>query len=73
MRGAEKAARNFIRSRGKATFRLLVELLKEGRSGQEIGNRIGVSRERVRQWRDLFGQTITLYQPYPETLKSLNP
>jgi hypothetical protein len=71
MRVSEKAARNFIRNRGRANLRILLELLQQNRSGQEIAKVLGVSRERVRQWRNLFGQTITLFQPYPEVLKSL--
>jgi len=71
MRVSEKAARNFIRNRGKSNLRILLELLQQNRSGQEIAKVLGVSRERVRQWRNLFGQTITLFQPYPEVLKSL--
>lgn len=71
MRVSEKAARNFIRNRGRANLRILLELLQQNRNGQEIAKVLGVSRERVRQWRNLFGQTITLFQPYPEVLKSL--
>lgn len=37
-------------------------------SGQEIAKILGVTRERVRQWRNTFGQTYTMYQPYPEVL-----
>lgn len=68
MNSTTKVARNFIRSRGRTAFRVMIALFQEGASGQHIGNKLGVSRERVRQWRDLFGQTVTLYEPYPETL-----
>jgi len=63
--------RNFVRARGVAAFRAMVLAFEEGQSGQTIADRLGVSRERVRQWRDMFGQTITLYQPYEEVERML--
>jgi hypothetical protein len=41
-------------------------MLEEQKSGQEIGKAIGVSRERVRQWKDAFGRTICTYSVHPE-------
>ena len=49
MSSQERVARNFIRARGRANFRLLLSMLEEQKSGQEIGQVIGVTRERVRQ------------------------
>ena len=47
-------------------------LLSEGASGQMIADTFEVSRERVRQWKNAFGQIITLYQVYPEVQKVLD-
>lgn len=62
----ERVARNFIKTRGRASFRLLLSMLEEQKSGQEIGEAIGVTRERVRQWKNLLGQTICTYLIHPD-------
>ena len=62
----ERVARNFIRTYGRTRFRRLIEALAAGESGQTIANEFGVSRERVRQWKNTFGSVITLYQLHPE-------
>ncbi len=62
----ERVARNFIKSYGSVSFRRLLESLAAGESGQTIANEFGVSRERVRQWKNTFGLVITLYQLHPE-------
>ncbi|MFH1466621.1 MAG: helix-turn-helix domain-containing protein [Pseudomonadota bacterium] len=67
----ERVARNFVRTYGRARFRRLIEALERGESGQEIANEFGVSRERVRQWKNTFGQVITLYQLHPEVERIL--
>lgn len=67
----ERMARNFIKSRGREAFRTLLDLLEKQESGQVIGDTLGVSRERVRQWRNAFGETITLYRVYPEVQRCL--
>ena len=68
----ERVARNFIKRYGMARFRWTIEAFGEPRSGQEVAKRLGVSRERVRQWRNAFGQTITFYRLYPETKRILD-
>jgi DNA-directed RNA polymerase sigma subunit (sigma70/sigma32) len=68
----ERVARNFIKRYGMARFRKMIAAFGENRSGQEIATTLGVSRERVRQWKRTFGQTITLYRLYPETKSLLN-
>lgn len=67
----ERMARNFIKSRGRAAFRTLLDLLEKQESGQVIGDSLGVSRERVRQWRNAFGQTVTMYRVFPEVQRCL--
>ena len=62
----ERVARNFIKSYGRVAFRRLLESLAAGESGQTIANEFGVSRERVRQWKNTFGEVITHYRVYPE-------
>jgi len=66
-------ARNFVKSRGRAKFRMLISMLERQESGQAIGDALGVSRERVRQWRNAFGETITLYRVYPDVLVHTDP
>jgi hypothetical protein len=62
----ERVARNFIKTYGRVKFRRLLEALAVGESGQTIANEFGVSRERVRQWKNTFGEVITHYRIYPE-------
>ncbi len=65
-RSRERVARNFIKTYGHSGFLHLINDLSAGRSGQQIANHFGVSRERVRQWKNTFGQVIVLYQLHPE-------
>ena len=67
----ERVARNFIKRYGKARFKSLINAFRELRSGQKVADQLGVSRERVRQWRNAFGETITVYAPHPEVLSLL--
>ncbi len=62
----ERVARNFIRTYGRTRFRRLLEALAAGESGQRIADEFGVSRERVRQWKNTFGEVIVHYRVYPE-------
>lgn len=66
MNKRSRVARNFIKSYGRAAFRDMVKSFKAGESGQVIAGTLGVSRERVRQWRDTFGVTTTFYVVNPE-------
>lgn len=65
-RGRERVANNFISRYGGGEFRALLQAFAAGESGQVIAERFGVSRERVRQWKNTFGQVVTLYQVHPE-------
>ncbi len=68
----ERVARNFIRTYGRRRFRRLLEALAASESGQAIADEFGVSRERVRQWKNTFGTVITLYQLHPEVERILS-
>ena len=67
----ERVARNFIKTYGKSRLRRLLDALAAGESGQAIADEFGVSRERVRQWKNAFGTVITLYQLHPEVERIL--
>lgn len=62
----QRVARNFIKNHGRTRFRRLLEALAAGESGQIIADEFGVSRERVRQWKNTFGEVITYYRVFPE-------
>lgn len=54
-------ARNFIRQYGKGRFKRFLKMLQAGESGQKIAQEYGVSRERVRQWKNAFGKEVLSY------------
>jgi len=62
-------AKNFIKQYGKARFKRFLKLLNEGVSGEKIAEEYGVSRERVRQWKNAFGETVQSYDLNPEIRK----
>ena len=72
IRSRERVARNFIKTYGRARFRRLLEALAHAESGQTVADEFGVSRERVRQWKNTFGTVITKYQIHPEVERLLN-
>ncbi len=67
----ERIARNFITRHGRRGLARLLDLLASGDSGQEIAAEFDVSRERVRQWKNAFGQSVTFYQVHPEVRRML--
>lgn len=71
VRSRERVARNFIKTYGRARFRRLLEALAAAESGQAVADEFGVSRERVRQWKNTFGTVITMYQVHPEVERLL--
>ena len=67
-----RVATNFINRFGLDGLQWLLDALGRGESGQTIAMHFSVSRERVRQWKNTFGQVVTLYQIYPEVEGLLN-
>ena len=67
----DKVARNFIKTYGKSSFRAMLIKLAEGESGQSIADEYEVSRERVRQWKNTFGDMVLVYRLHPEIEKIL--
>ncbi|MBT3223596.1 MAG: hypothetical protein HN348_31380 [Proteobacteria bacterium] len=61
-----RVARNFIQRYGADRFERLLEAFARGESGQAIADEFNVSRERVRQWKNTFGQVVTIYQVHSE-------
>jgi hypothetical protein len=62
----ERVAGNFVERFGVDGLEWLLDALGRGESGQTIADHFDVSRERVRQWKNTFGQVVTLYQVHPE-------
>lgn len=72
MRTETRAMRNFIAKYGRNQFRKLIDGLSSGVSGQQLATELGVSRERVRQWKGLFGTSVVVYIPKPEARRFLD-
>ena len=64
--------RGLIESFGVKKFQRLLQLFSEGASGESIADEFGVSRERVRHWKSMFGQVVSLYVVHPEVSETLN-
>ncbi len=62
-------ARNFIQHYGKGRFKRFLKMLQAGTSGEVIADEYGVSRERVRQWKNVFGSIVMTYDVLPEVAK----
>jgi DNA-directed RNA polymerase sigma subunit (sigma70/sigma32) len=67
----QKVLKNLVKNRGKNVFRVLINDLVNNRSGQAIANKMSVSRERIRQWKNKFGTTTRVYSIHPEILAVL--
>ena len=61
----QRTAKNFIKMRGRKNFKLLLDMFHQQLSGEYIAEKFEVSRERVRQWRDIFGRTVKIYEFVP--------
>lgn len=64
-------ARNFISTYGDERFAWLLDQFEKGASGTAIAKELGVTRERVRQWRNAFGTTVHSYFVHVETQRIL--
>ena len=62
---------NLVDKYGLVQVRWLVKRLTSGHSGEDIAEEFGVTRERVRQWKNSLGYSIQVYQVHPETQKVL--
>lgn len=60
------SAERFVHKYGAGALANLLQDFADGRSGQAIADDLGVSRERVRQWKNTFGRVVTLYQVHGE-------
>lgn len=64
MTSPERVARNVIRQHGKAALVSLIKGFHEGRTLDSLGKELGVTRERVRQWKlALVTETVTIQVP----------
>lgn len=54
---------NFVKQYSKAKLKRFIRLVDSGKSGEDIAQEFGVSRERVRQWKNSFGSVITTFEP----------
>lgn len=66
LRRRRLVTRNIVERHGRAGLRRLVEGFREGESGQRIGDDLGVTRERVRQWKEILGQEVRTYIVHSE-------
>ena len=57
----EKIARNIITRHGRGGLLRLLDGLRAGESGQVIADDLGVTRERVRQWKGALGVEVRTY------------
>lgn len=68
-----RMVKNFLDRHGRDGLERLIRMLQEGASGQAIADEYSVSRERVRQWKNAFGEVIMIYQVHAEVRESLLP
>lgn len=61
MTSSTRVLRNFVKNYGRQKLASLIVMLEEQKSGQEIAKHMGVSRERIRQWKNIFGTTVKVY------------
>lgn len=68
-RRRSRIARNITTRHGEGGLHRLLDGLRAGESGQTIADDLGVSRERVRQWKLALGEEIRTYMIHPEVLR----
>lgn len=61
MTSSARVLRNFVKNYGRQKLASLIRMLEEQKSGQQIAKHMGVSRERIRQWKNVFGDTVKVY------------
>jgi hypothetical protein len=54
-----RTARNFLRDFGRGKFRLLLTMLADNATDQEIADSYGVRAERAAEWRRTLGHLAT--------------
>jgi DNA-directed RNA polymerase sigma subunit (sigma70/sigma32) len=69
VRRRSRIARNITARHGEGGLLRLLDGLRAGESGQTIADDLGVSRERVRQWKLALGEEIRTYMIHPEVLR----
>lgn len=70
-RTRSRTSRNFVKAYGMAKFRRLILGFQANESGGVLCTELGVSRQRVHQWRLMFGETVRIYNIYPEIRRIL--
>ena len=61
-----KMLNNFVDNYGAETLRWMMNELGDNTPMSKIARELGVTRQRVMQWRDAFGRRITHYLIFPE-------
>jgi len=61
-----KMAKNIIKKHGAAKFARLIELFRQGKSGTDVAEEFGVTRQRVSQWKSKLGEQHVSFIPHPE-------
>lgn len=72
LRRRERVVRNIVERHGRAGLRRLVEGFRANESGQVLGDDLGVTRERVRQWKEILGREVRTYLVDPVAEKALH-
>ena len=67
-----RVAKEFKKNHSREKLQYLIQGLQINTSGQVLADSIGVSRERIRQWKDIFGDEIFVFTPKKVTLKALD-
>jgi DNA-directed RNA polymerase sigma subunit (sigma70/sigma32) len=66
-----RIARNITERHGEGGLHRLLDGLRAGESGQSIADDLGVTRERVRQWKLALGKEVRTYLIHPEVINIL--
>jgi hypothetical protein len=70
---AEKIARSIERAHGKSGLKRLLDGFLAQESGEVLARDLGVSRQRVHQWKQLLVEEITFVNLNPGVARVLNP